>query len=312
MANFPISPMMGGYAGMSGNYIPALYSGTLLVKYYKATVLTAIASTEHQDEITKMGDEVNIRMVPTIKTFKYKIGDGYQFAPVKTEKVVLKIDQGTGYTYPVNTVEVNQSDIPFIEKWAEEAAQQVKIDVDREVLSNIPNEVSAETSGTNSGAITGNINLGVTGAAVPISKDTSIANALLCSQALGEANVPDTNRWIVVPEWFKTKLLASDIADAGFAGDGQPSKVLNGRIGVIAGDLTLYTSNNILPLLDSGTKCYQIVFGHTGAHSFAAQFTEHEMYKNPSDFGWMVAGLQVWGHKVLKGEGVGVLYAKEG
>ena len=313
---FPIAPSMGNYQGMSGNYIPVVFSGTLLVKYYKTTVLAAIASTNYAGEITKMGDEVVIRAVPTIKTFKYKIGQGYQFAPVKTEKISLKIDQGTGYTYPVNSVEVHQSDIAFLESWAAEAAEQVKIDVDREVLANIPLYVSTNTSGATAGAITGNINLGASTAdgstALAVTKETVMQSALNASQALGESNVPGPDRWIVVPEWFATRIKASEISEASYAGDGQPSTLLNGRLGVIAGNLTLYTSNNILPMTEGSVKCYQVVFGHVGAHTFASQFTEHEEFKNPDDYGQMVAGLQVWGHKVLKKEGVGCLYVKEG
>ena len=67
---FPVaaSPWSGptpspAYAGI---FIPEIWSGKLLEKFYAATILAAIANTDYEGEIKSKGDTVHIRTRPTI------------------------------------------------------------------------------------------------------------------------------------------------------------------------------------------------------------------------------------------------------
>ena len=53
----------------SGIFIPQIWSGKLVEKFYAATVLAAISNTDYEGEIKNFGDTVNIRTRPTIVDF---------------------------------------------------------------------------------------------------------------------------------------------------------------------------------------------------------------------------------------------------
>ena len=44
--------------------------------------------------------------------------------------------------------------------------------------------------------------------------------------------------------------------------------------------------------------------GHTSGITFASQMTKTEQLRNPTDFGDLVRGMQIFGHQVAKGEAV--------
>jgi hypothetical protein len=56
-----------------------------------------------------------------------------------------------------------QSDLNVLSMWSDDAAQQLKITVDSDVLDGIVGQMAAANRGTAAGVITGNINLGVKG-----------------------------------------------------------------------------------------------------------------------------------------------------
>src|ERR1700761_3664750 len=86
--------------GSSGNnlqatgFIPEIWSGKLIEKFYAATVLAAISNTDYEGEIKNMGDRVKIRTKPTIVINNYLLdGDLTLDRPVGGT-VELTITQG--------------------------------------------------------------------------------------------------------------------------------------------------------------------------------------------------------------------------
>lgn len=64
--------------------------------------------------------------------------------------------------------------------------------------------------------------------------------------------------------------------------------------------MTVYESNNL-----SATSTYtNIIAGHKQALAFASQITKVENLRNPNDFGDLVRGLNVYGYKVVNGDGI--------
>ena len=102
----------------------------------------------------------------------------------------------------------------------------------------------------------------------------------------------------------------SDLKDASLSGDGT-SIMRNGRLGIID-RFTLYTSNNLSPVADSGFNCYNTLFGHISALTFASQINKVKKVEPSKSFTEGVKGLQVYGYEVLKDESLGVLYARKG
>ena len=312
---YPIDSGLGAYAtgnGLSGTYIPEIWSGKLIEKFYAATVFAAIANTDYENEITAYGDKVIIRTVPDITINDYEIGDTLSYERPTSSNVELLIDKGKYYALTINDVEKKQADIDYVSRWAEDASEQMKIAIDTGILADIPSDAGAGNYGATAGTISGNINLGTTAAdgssAVALSKTTIVDKMVECGQALTEQNVPQTNRWFVIPAWASTRIKTSELSEASYSGDGVSMK-RNGRIGVID-NFEIYVSNNVLSTTETSVDCFSLLFGHKSALTFASQLTENEMIPNPTDFGKLMRGLQVYGYETIKPTAMGHLYAK--
>lgn len=301
-----------GYGGMSGTYIPEIWSGKLIEKFYTATVFAAISNTDYEGEISRAGDKVIIRTVPNITIKKYKIGMDLDYENPEGETVELLIDKGDYFGFVINDVEKKQADIAFVDKWAEDASEQMKISIDRDILADIPADAHASNTGEAAGIISASVNLGTThtdgSKAVALSKSTIVDKIVECGLVLDEQNIPETSRWMVLPSWGCARIKLSELKDASLTGDGK-STLRNGRTGMID-RFEIYNSNNILPVTEGTVKCYSAIFGHKSAITFASQLVENETIPNPKDFGKLMRGLQVYGYEVIKRGSMGTLYCK--
>lgn len=301
-------PTAAGNPSMSGGYIPEIWSGKFLIKFYKTSVFPSISNTDYEGEITNQGDKVIIRTVPDITIGSYDIGQGLTYEKPRGSTVELLIDKGKVFAFEVNDVEKLQSDLAYMDKWSDDAAQQMKIAIDSTVLDGIVGDAHSSNKGATAGAISGNIDMGSAGTPIQISKANSIDFLVESNQALTEQDVPETDRWVVIPAWYTTRLKTSDLKDVSMMGDNQ-SSLRNGRIGRID-NLTIYQSNNLYTTTDGGNTVWYMPMGHTSAITFVSQLVKNETLRNQDDFGDLVRGLQVFGFKTIKSEALCELYAR--
>jgi len=151
----------------SGTFIPEIWSGKLIEKFYASTVLAAISNTDYEGEIKNQGDKVHIRTKPTITIRDYLVGGNLTVDRPASNIVDLTIDQGKYFNEILDDVMEVQSDINLMGIWSDDAAQQMKIVIDAAVLLGILGQSHAKNRGLTAGNITGNINLGVTGTPLP-------------------------------------------------------------------------------------------------------------------------------------------------
>ncbi len=305
----PIYPAGSAGNGLSGTgYIPEIWSGKLIEKFYASTVLAAISNTDYEGEIKAHGDKVHIRTKPTITIRTYLADAALELERPQGNQVILNIDQGQYFNTILDDVMKVQSDINLMSMWSDDAAEQMKIVIDRAVLLAIKDQCNAANRGLTAGAITASINLGVTGtplALVAASPTTGQVDILDCmmrlGQALDEQNIPETNRWIVMPTWAAVLVKRSELRQAYLSGD-SVSMLRNGRLGMVD-RFTLYSSN----LLPFGTAAslaageFIIFAGHSHGLTFASQMTQMETLRSELTFGQVMRGLQVYGYKVLDG-----------
>lgn len=81
-------------SGLSGTYIPEIWAGKLLVKFYAATVFASIANTDYEGSISSHGDKVKIRTIPDLTIRDYEIGDSLTYERPRQANVDLLIDKG--------------------------------------------------------------------------------------------------------------------------------------------------------------------------------------------------------------------------
>lgn len=301
MAKFPVHASAVSHASDSASkFIPAVWSSKLVVKFYDATVFHEIANTDYEGEIKAHGDSVIIRTVPSITINNYVKGAGLSYENPDSPNVELVIDQGKYFAFNCYDIDKHQSDLNLMDTWSTDASEQMKIEVDTDILASIPSDASADNSGATAGKKSGDINLGTTATPLALNK-ANILDALVdYGTVLDEQSVPENGRWVVLPPKACGLIKKSDLQDASISGDGT-SILRNGRLGMID-RFTIYRSNNTN--VQAGGK-HDLLFGHKSALTFAAQITEMEDLPNPDDFGKLVRGLNVYGYEVIKPESLG-------
>jgi hypothetical protein len=289
-------PVASGRPNYSGNFIPEIWSGKLIQNFYDATVLSAIANTDYEGEIRRMGDTVNIRTTPEITIRSYVKGQTLTVENPDKPKIQLSIDKGEYFACIEDDVDKVQSDINLMDTWSKDASERMKIKIDQRVLAAIVADVSADNEGATAGRISNNIDLGTTGTPIAITKTNVLEYIVDLGTVLDEANAPESNRWIIIPAKMAGMIKKSDLKDASLAGD-STSVLRNGRLGMID-RFTVYMSHN-LPVA-SGK--FDIIAGHKMGFTFASQMTEMETIRAESTFGNIVRGLQVYGYQTVKPE----------
>lgn len=304
-----------GAGGAHGTYSPAhtgvaiphLWSGKLLVKFYAASVVPAIANTEYEGEIKNQGDTVNIRNTPSINIGDYTKGLSLTVENPDPVLTVLEISYGKYWAFLSEDVDTHQIDYDNVEDWSSDAAEQMKITVDTGVLAAIPADAATGNFGNTAGVISGDIDLGATAQWVQLTKANILDVIVDCGTVLDEQNVPESDRWIVAPAWACGMIKKSDLQDASLAGD-STSILRNGRIGMID-RFTLYRSNLLDTTTDEAATVTSCLFGHKSALTFAGQFVKNESVRSTATFGTINRGLKVYGFKTIKPEALGHLYA---
>lgn len=296
---YPVAP---GRPSYSGNFIPEIWSGKLIENFYDATVLSAISNTDYEGEIRRMGDTVNIRTQPNITIREYVKGQNLVVENPDSPKLQLLIDKGEYFSCIEDDIDRVQSDIKLMDMWSKDASEQMKVKIDQRVLTDMLPDIAAANKGATAGQQSAAFNLGTSAAPLTVTKDGAAATTPVVDlivdmgTVLDEANVPESDRYLVIPARMAGLIKKSELKDASLTGD-STSPVRNGRLGMID-RFTLYVSHNLS--VSSGKT--SIIAGHKMGFTFASQMTEMETIRAQSTFGNIVRGLQVYGYKVTKPE----------
>jgi hypothetical protein len=298
--------------GYSHTVIPEIWSGKLIEKFYASTVLAAISNTAYEGEIKNQGDTVHIRTKPTITINDYLADGGIVVERPSSNIVDLLINKGKYFATILDDVMETQSDINLMGVWSDDAAQQMKIKIDTDVLLGLLGQADASNQGATAGKISASLNLGITGTPqvlIPNAVTPAVANQitilqmlLRLGQCLDEQNIPEEGRWVVMPTWASTQIKKSELRQAYLSGD-SVSMLRNGQLGMV--DRFMIYSSNLLP---HGTAAglaateWVIYAGHAHGLTFASQMTNVETMRSERTFGQLFRGLQVYGYKVIDGK----------
>jgi len=298
-------------------YIPEIWAGKLIERWYNASVIAAITSTDYEGLIKSYGDNVKIRSEPLISVSDYEIGQALDYGVPGEALVELAIDSAKAWAFTIDDIDKHQSDLNLMSIFADAASEQLKVVVDADVLTKMKDTAAATNRGKTAGVISGNLDLGTgTLHTDPLVLDTSneaVNMVLRAGQALDEQNAPETGRWIVLPAWVIQKMksvetgtnASSALVGANTMGDGT-SILRNGEIGTID-RFTVYSSNQLPQHTISGgtpTEVTTIYAGVPSACAFARQIVKNETLPNPDSFGELMRGLQVYGYSTIKPEGL--------
>lgn len=293
-------------AAGTSKFIPEVWSGKLQVKFYKATCLSEVTNNDWEGEIRDTGDVVSIRSVPDITINSYTKGLALTSQVPTSTAITLNIDKGKYFQVVLDDVDKIQADVRLMDIFSDDAGEQMKISIEADVFANVGASAAAANSGLTAGAISGNINMGVTGtpcfvgAAKVAAGDGALAGSaksfvdhiIDMGQVLDEQNVPETGRFLVIPSIGANRLKKGDIKQVNVTGD-DTSPIRNGKLGMID-RFTLYVSNN----LSVTSSKYSLIAGTRDAISFASQLTKVESIRSTTTFGDIMRGLNVYGYAV--------------
>ena len=305
----------------SGAFIPTLWSGKLLAKFYQNTMLSEVTNTDYEGELKNQGDTVRIRLAPSISISNYTVGQTLSYEVPTPIFQDMQVNKGKYFGVQVNDVLAYQSDMNLMNMFTEDAAKQLKISIENEVFFNsfVTEGPAAQNEGATAGKISAAYNLGSDTAPVDQATPENVLKAILrMSTALDEQNVPEDGRFLILSPYDRHLLMQSSIAQAYFSGDNS-STIRSGKIGMLD-RFSVYVSN-LLPKGEAGKALVAglsatstggavtdakarrtMIAGTKAAVSFAMTINKTEPLRNQTDFGDIVRGLAVYGRKVTKPE----------
>jgi hypothetical protein len=319
-----VYPVTGDFAtsqSYSGAFIPTLWSGKLLAKFYQNTILSEVTNTDYEGELKSQGDTVRIRLAPSISIQDYTAGQSLSYEVPEPIYQDMQVNKGKYFGVQVNDVLAYQSDMELMNMFTEDAAKQLKISIENEVFFNsfVTEGPAAANEGATAGAISASYDLGTDIAPIDQSTAENVLNAILrMASVLDEQNVPEDGRFLIISPYDRHLLMQSNIAQAYFTGD-NASTIRTGKIGMLD-RFSVYVSN-LLPKGEAGKALVSgldatsggatltdakarrtMIAGTSQATSFAMTVDKTEPLRNQTDFGDIVRGLAVYGRKVVKPE----------
>jgi hypothetical protein len=284
-------------------------------------MMSELFNTDYEGELKNQGDTVRIRLAPSISISDYVAGMNLNYEVPTPIFQDMQVNKGKYFGVQVNDVLAYQSDMNLMNMFTEDAAKQLKIQIENEVFFNnfVTEGPAAANEGGTAGAISAAYNLGTDVTPIDQATPENVLKAILrMSTVLDEQNVPEDGRWLVLTPFDRHLLMQSTLAQAYFTGDNS-SVIRSGKIGSID-RFDVYVSN-LLPrgaagkalvagLTDPATggavssaKARRVmVAGTKAAGSFAMTVNKTEPLRNQTDFGDIVRGLAVYGRKVVKPE----------
>lgn len=306
--SYPIAGGMPNYSSTgTTKWIPEIWSTKLIRKFYDSTLLAAISNTEYEGEIKNQGDKIIIRTTPTVTIKDYIAGQKLDYERHESASLELLIDKGKYFAFAVDDVMKYQADIGLMDNWSSDAAEQMKIVIDTQVLSTLYTDCHAKNKGNSAGRISGNIALGVSGTPLGVTKTNILDTIIDMGLCMDEQNLPETGRFCVIPAWASAMIKKSDIKDSAIGGDSGGAVVRNGKVGTID-RFTLYSSNLLPTGPETAGTSYYCYFGIKYGLTFATQITKMETLRAESTFGDLLRSVQIYGFKVIKPEALGAAY----
>jgi hypothetical protein len=264
--------------------LPSIWSARILAKLEKALVFAqpGVVNRDYEGDIRADGDRVHIHSFNDLTVSSYtKNSTTITYEQLTDTRVTLLIDQSKYFAFKVDDIDTAQMRPELIDAAADRAAYQLAEDADSYVASLYS---GASTSSPDNTIETSQFTA------------TNVYQKFVDLLVLmDQVNLPAGGRYVIVPPWVKGLLLQNST----FVTASQPSVVLNGQVGQIAG-LNILVSNNVKTTGTSPVVSHMMA-GHPSALAYAEQIVNLEGLRLEGSFADAVRGLHLYGAKVLDG-----------
>jgi len=265
------------------NMLPQIWSARILAKLEKNLVFAqpGVVNRDYEGDIRADGDRVFIHSFNDLTVASYvKNSTTISYENLTDTRVTLLIDQSKYFAFKVDDIDTAQMRPELIDAASERAAYQ------------LAEESDSYVAGLYSGASTS-----APDNTIETSQFTSTnvyQKFVDLSVLMDNVNLPQDQRFAVVPPWVKGLLLQNSSFLAA-----KSEVVLNGEVGQIAG-IRLLVSNNVKTTGTSPVVSH-IMAGHPSGLAYAEQIVNVEGLRLEDSFADAVRGLHLYGAKVLDG-----------
>jgi P22 coat protein - gene protein 5 len=266
------------------NMLPQIWSARILAKLEKNLVFAqpGVVNRDYEGDIRADGDRVHIHSFNDLTVSTYtKNSTTISYEQLTDSRVTLLIDQSKYFAFSIDDIDAAQMRPKLIDAASDRAAYQLA-----EVADSY---VAGLYSGSSTSSPDNTIETSQFTATNVYQKFVDLA------VLMDQVNLPAEGRYVVVPPWVKGLLLQNST----FVTAAQPSAVLNGSIGQIAG-LNILVSNNV-KTTGSAPVVSHMMAGHPSALAYAEQIVNVEGLRLEGSFADAVRGLHLYGGKVLDG-----------
>jgi P22 coat protein - gene protein 5 len=264
--------------------LPQIWSARILAKLEKNLIFAqrGVVNRDYEGDIRADGDRVHVHSFNDLTIGTYaKNSTTITYEQLTDTRVTLLIDQARYFAFQIDDIDAAQMRPELIDAASDRAAYQLAEVADSYVASLY--------SGASTSSPDNTIETSQFTASNVYGKFVDLA------VLMDQVNLPAEQRFVIVPPWIKGLLLQN----ATFVTAAQPSAVLNGSIGQIAG-LNILVSNNVKTTGTSPVVSHMMA-GHPSALAYAEQIVNLEGLRLEGSLADAVRGLHLYGAKVLDG-----------
>ena len=282
------------------NFVPQVWAAKLFVRLRKNLVFGDVVNKEYEGEITRMGDTVRINEIGPITVSDYTKYGALTWQALSSAQKILVIDQAKAFSFAVDDVDTAQMNPKIMNDAMSEASYAIADTIDQ-FIAGLYAGAGATPSTTTY--------IGSSGSSLSVSSGNAIETLTYASRYLSEKNVPEQNRWIVIPPWLHQKLLLAETGTISATAVPKLSTgdIVPGYVGAGFGFAEVRVSNNV----SNNATQYRVMCGDRSAISYAGQVSKVKAVERESYFDEGIKGLYVYGAKVVRSEALLTLYLAE-
>jgi len=272
---------------MLDNFTPTIWAKSLLSPLYKALVWGSLANRDYEGEIRTLGDSVKINEIGdiTVSDFaKFSVtgstSTALQWQALTSAQKMLLIDKAKSFSFAVDNVDMVQNSPKVMAEAMQRAAFAIADVIDRDIAAAVA-------------AGSGNILTAQT-----VTSATVLTLISQMARRLDEKNVPQNDRFLVVPPFIHQDLVES--FSGGISAVAVPKVfdsgvLLNGFVGQVYG-FNVLMSNNCPTSAGTGI----VSAFHRSSVTFAGQLSKIARVEREDYFDEGVKGLYLYGIKVVR------------
>ena len=271
------------------NFKQTIWAKEVLRALRKSLVYANIVNNDYEGEIKGKGSKVKINSISDVTIGTYAKGADITIEQLSDAQQELETTEQDYFAFAVEDIDAAQTQSNLMAAAMESAGFGLKNKADQFIAAFYSGVAAGNTIGSD---------------AVPIVPTAATFYEYLVDLGvvLDEADVPEENRWCVVPPWGHG-MMQKDDRFVLYKDD----VIKSGKIGQVD-NMIIYKSNNVP---NTAATKYKIMAGHKNAISFADAINKTEAFRPEKGFQDAVKGLHTYGGKLVRPGSIAVLTANK-